>query len=125
MDELGEPFERDIAVPVVDGVPLHERVGDRFAGIDTSLVARPSRHLLGEPEYIEEDRTVLLDGDCGFAECCGVRAQVIVGDRTVRWTEFFARGHPPIPVDLFFEFDRQQYEAALASLDTVAVEALP
>src|SRR5690606_29813986 len=114
-----------VAVPVVDGVPLHELVGDRYLGIVASLVTPPSRHLVGEPEYIEEGRTVLLDGACRSADCCGVMAQVIVGERIVQWTDFFARGNPPIPAHLFFEFDRRQYEEALDSLVTVAIEPLP
>ena len=90
-----------------------------------ALVSPPGRHLLGSPVYAENGRTVLLDGDCLVAECCGVMATVVVGDRTVRWTDFFARGGPSIPPNLTFEFDRTDYEAALASISSVPVEPLP
>ena len=119
------PYELDIAVPVIDGVPLHELAGDRFFGIETSLVAPPSQHLLGSPTYVEEGLTVLLDGDCLAAGCCGVMARVSLGDRTVRWTDFFARGLPKLPAGMSFEFDRAEYEAALASLDALDIEPLP
>jgi hypothetical protein len=119
------PHELDIAVPVVDGVPLHELMGDRFFGIATSLVTPPSQHLLGSPTYVEDGLTVLLDGDCLAAACCGVMARVAVGNRTVRWTDFFARGLPEPPAGVAFEFDRAQYESALATLDAVDVESFP
>lgn len=123
--ELDTPIDLELAVPVVDGVPLHELMGERFFGIDASLVSPPSRHLLGTPAYVEEGRAVILDGDCLHAGCCGVMAQVVVGERTVQWIDFFARGAPDIPTAVSFEFDRQQYEAALASLDAVPIEPLP
>ena len=117
--------ELDLAVPVVDGVPLHELMGRRFYGIGCSLVRPPSRHLLGEPSYAEGGRTVLLDGDCLTAGCCGVMARVVVTETTVRWIDFFARGTPEIPQGQTFQFDRFQYEAALASVDAVSIENLP
>ena len=123
--EVMEPYELDIAVPVVDDTPLYELMGERFFGIDSALVMPPSRHLLDMPEYTDEDRTVLLDGTCLYASCCGVMAQVTVGDETVRWSSFFARGGPEIPVTVSFEFDRRQYEAALASVRDADVESLP
>lgn len=123
--DLDQTFHLDIAVPVVDGTPLHELVGERFYGIDASLVAPPSPHLLRGPKYVEDGRTVLLDGDCLSAGCCGVMARVVIDDRAVRWADFFARGRPPLPNGLSFEFDRVQYETALASFDHVPVEPLP
>jgi hypothetical protein len=51
-------------------------------------------------------------------------ANVVVGERTVEWTDFFALGHPFIPEKVSYKFDRQQYEAALASIDEVPVEPL-
>ena len=85
-------------------------MGDRFSGIDTALVAPPPRHLLGSPTYVEDGLTVILDGSCLTAGCCGVMARVTVTDRTVIWSDFFARGDPDIPPDRRFTFDRRQYE---------------
>lgn len=112
----------DIAVPVIDGTPLHEILGGRFEGIETGLVAPPSQHLLGSPSYVEHGQVVLLDGGCWVAGCCGVMADVVVSDDAVRWTNFFAMGEPAIPADLSFEFDRSEYVAALASIESVAIE---
>jgi hypothetical protein len=123
--QLDETLDLDLAVPVVDGTPLHELMGERFFGIDSSLVSPPARHLLGAPAYVEEGRAVILDGDCLHAGCCGVMAHVVVGERVVSWIDFFARGGPDIPDEPSFEFDRQQYEAALASFDAVPIEPLP
>lgn len=122
---LDTAFDVDIAMPVVDGRPLHELVGERFYGVDTALVAPPSKHLMGSPAYVSDDRTVILDGGCFEAGCCGVMARVIVDNRTVVWTDFFARGHPDIPTKLKFTFDRQQYESALASVGSLEAEPLP
>jgi hypothetical protein len=123
--ELDMTYDLDLAMPVVDGVALHELMGDRFFGIGASLVLPPARHLLGKLVEGEYGRTVLLDGDCLHAPCWGVMAKVIVGEHTVRWIDFAARSGPDIAADTFFEFDRQQYEAALASLDTVPIEPMP
>jgi hypothetical protein len=98
---IPDPFELDIAVPVVDGTPLHEIMGDRFFGIRSALAMPPSRHLLDRPEYTEAGRTVLLDGSCLHAGCCGVMALVTLTEETVRWSDFFARGHPKIPRKVF------------------------
>lgn len=122
--EVAQAQELDLAVPVVDEVPLHERMGRRFYGIDCSLVRPPSRHLLGEPSDGERGLTVLLDGDCLTAGCCGVMARVVATETTIQWIDFFARGAPDIPNGQTFEFERSQYEAALTSVDAVPVEDL-
>jgi hypothetical protein len=64
------PYElrTDLAVPVVDGERL-DRVCGGLPGVDASLVAPPSQHWLGTPEYFEADRAVVLDGGCGEAGC--------------------------------------------------------
>lgn len=105
---------RDIAVPVVDGVPLFETLGDRYPGVAIDLVAPPSRHWLGEPAYEEEGRTVIVDGTCGVAGCCGVMARIASDGPVVVWSDFFARGRPPLPPGLRFEFDQAEYEASIA-----------
>jgi hypothetical protein len=118
----------DIAVPVVDGVPLFERLKDRYPGLAVSLVAPPSRQWLGTPVYAERGsrypkpsavvvpRAVILNGSCKIAECCGVAARIDLFPTTVVWSDFFARGHPPIPAGLRFEFDRKDYEGAIGAI---------
>jgi len=106
----------EIAVPVVDRVPLYVTLPERFPGIAMSTVAPPSRHLLGAPVYVEDERTVLLDGWCGVAGCCGVMARITVDRTTVIWSDFFARGLPELPPDLRFAFDRWDYEQAISRL---------
>lgn len=122
--ELDVVIELDIVAPLVDGRPLHEIMGGRFPGLATALVAPPAGQYLGQPRYREDHRAVLLDGDCLEAGCCGVMAAVSVEQTVVLWTDFFARGAPRIPAGVSFEFDRQQYEAALASIQDLEIQPL-
>ncbi len=109
-----------VAVPVIDGRPPYARFEDRYPGVEMSVV-HGTTHLKGTPLYEEGGRTVLLDGRCGVAGCCGVMAMVeLSADRTV-WQDFFATGRPEIPGGLRFEFDRSEYEAALDQLPDVAI----
>lgn len=108
-----------IAMPIIDGVPLYERLGDRYPGIAYELVAVPSRHWLGDANYLAYGRTVILDGDCGVAECCGVTARIDSDGATITWSDFHGRGAPDLPDNLKFGFDRQQYEHAITQLSGV------
>ncbi len=123
--DLDTSYELDLAVPVIDGVPLHERMAERFYGIDVELVAPPSSHLLGAPSYVEDGLPVILDGGCLVAGCCGVMVRVTINERTVVWSNFFARGQPDIPADLKFTYDRNEYERALSSVSTLEPEPFP
>jgi hypothetical protein len=106
----------ELAVPVIDDVPLFERLGDRFPGLSVREVAWPSRQWLGAPTVAEDGRAVILDGECGEPGCCGVFARITVKDSSVRWADFFARGSPRLPDGLSFSFERGKYEAALKSV---------
>jgi hypothetical protein len=108
--------QTDLAVPVIDGVPLFERLGDRYPGLAMSRVVPPSRQWLGSPPYGEDGRAVILDGTCGNAGCCGVLARIEVIEAAVVWHDFLARGRPPLPTGLRFEFDHGEYVAALHSV---------
>jgi hypothetical protein len=103
----------ELVVPIIDGTPLHEMVDDRLAGLALTLVAPPSGQWLGTPTYQDDGRAVILDGTCRIAECCGVFARITVTNETVRWSDFVARGEPPLPPGLDFEFERVAYEAAI------------
>jgi hypothetical protein len=118
---LSEPTDNplvptDLAVPVIDGVPLFEIVGDRLPGVAVALLAAPSRQWLGEPSYLAYGRTVVLDGDCGDAECCGVTARIDFNSSTVTWSDFQTHGWPPLPDGLRFTFNRSQYEREIERL---------
>ena len=113
-EHFGAP--RDLAVPLIEGVPLFATLGDRYPGVAVDLVAPPSRHWLGSAQYGEAGRAVLLDGLCGAAACCGVLARITLDEHLVVWSDFFARGLPPLPPGLRFEFDRETYERAIAGV---------
>jgi len=106
----------DIAVPVIDGVPLFERLPDRYPGLAVSMVTPPSGQWLGAPVYEKNGRAVILDGKCGVAGCCGVMAKFEVRFDAVIWHDFYALGGPDLPGDLEFGFVRWEYEKALASI---------
>jgi hypothetical protein len=104
----------DVAVPVIDGMPLFTYFeGETMPGIAFSYAAPPSRHWLGEPSDASGE-TALLDGTCGVAGCCGVSAHVDLGDEVVTWSDFLVG--PSGSVDLGpFRFERVAYEATLAA----------
>ena len=106
----------EVVVPIIDGRPLNEMLDRHASGLSRSLVAPPSRQWLGRPVYEEDGRAVVLDGTCGVAGCCGVFARITLTADTVRWSDFFTPGEPPLPTGLAFEFDRDAYEATLAAV---------
>jgi hypothetical protein len=106
----------DIAVPVIDDVPLFERLPERYPGLAVGIVAPPSGQWLGAPVYEEDGRAVILDGKCGVAGCCGVMAKIELRPDTVVWRDFYALGGPDLASDLRFVFVRWEYQKALASL---------
>jgi hypothetical protein len=106
----------DVAVPIIDDRPLFELAGDRYPGVDVGLLSPPSRQWLGAPSYVAYGNAVVLDGDCGIAECCGVTAAIEIGESTVSWSRFAAAGFPDLPPGLAFTFDRVEYERAIADV---------
>lgn len=128
-DEDDEEFDlglaTEIAVPVIDGVPLHERLGDVAFGLALDLVAPPSHQWTGGATYVEDGRAVILDGTCGIAGCCGVFADITIGKEEVTWSDFFCRaGNVEIPDGLQFTFDRRAYERAIAGVLTVPAQSM-
>jgi len=109
----------DLAVPVVDSVPVFEIVGDRWPGVPAEWVLPPSEHWLGSPVREEFGKAVVLDGSCGEAECCGVFARVSFEPDTVVWDQFDSPGAPGLPEGLRFEFAREDYVAQLRDVATV------
>lgn len=111
----------DLAVPVIDSVPLFEILGTDWPGLDARLVLAPSLQWLGSPDYREYGGTVVLDGSCGIAGCCGVIFRISLFADTVVWDQPYCHGEVDIPEDLRFEFDRAEYEAQLRALADVPV----
>jgi hypothetical protein len=70
--------------------------------------------------FADLPRPVILDGDCGIADCCGVPARIEIVDELVTWADFSARGSPPLPAGLRFTFDRAEYEGAIAGVGDLA-----
>jgi hypothetical protein len=106
----------DLAVPFVDGIPLFERLGTDWPGVDAAWVLPPSRQWLGSSQYREYGRSIVLDGSCGSAGCCGVIFRITVFPETVLWDQPYCHGAVDIPVELRFEFERTGYEAAVSAL---------
>jgi hypothetical protein len=91
-------------------------VDDRSPGLALWFLAPPSSQWLGALSYQATGRAVTLDGTCGIAECCGVFARSAEADDAVRWSDVFARGHPPLSKGLGFEFDRAGYVATISAV---------
>lgn len=110
----------DLAVPVIDGMPLFTYIdGDLVPGLAFDDVAPPSRHWLGEPYDVVFERAAVLDGTCGVAGCCGVSARIDTGIDSVTWSDFSVG--PNSALDLGpFVFDRAAYEATLAGCGDLA-----
>ena len=122
-DDVPYGFPTDLAVPVIDGERLSEVCGS-LPGVDVSLVAPPSRHWLGSPEYVESDRAVVLDGDCGEAGCCGTMARISIFREVVRWDDFYLPGDQlGRAKNLKFVFDRREYETAIDAVLTLTAVA--
>lgn len=120
-DDISDGFPTDLAVPIIDGVRLSDSCGG-LPGVDVSLVAPPSRHWLGSPEYVELDRAVVLDGNCGEAGCCGTMARISIYRDVVRWDDFFLAGDQlGRAKNLTFVFDRREYEAAIDAVLALTV----
>ena len=90
----------DLVVPVIDGVALYEMLDAGRPGIPLEWIRTPSRQWLGAPEVSVYGRAVVLDGECGIAECCGVVARISVLSDTVIWDQILANGGPDVPDQL-------------------------
>ena len=93
-----------------------------YVGLPVKQVIAPSRYLLGENVYNDDDGTVLLVcSACGDDWCWPLVARIAVNETTVRWFQVSQSqaddDEPFAPYDGFgpFLFDRAQYEDALAN----------
>ena len=82
-------------------------------------VAPPSRHWLGEPDPILEERgrAAVLTCTCRCYGCGGAAARITIeDDDVVTWSDFrLANSDTLVPIGPF-RFDRAAYEAAIAAL---------
>ena len=112
-------FVRDVelASAVADKQP---ELAGSYAGPTLWRIADLAAHLLGRPDplYGEGGRVELLVcAGCGEPGCWPLEAQVDVTEEQVSWSDF-RQPHRPNwrHRGLTFEFDRAQYEAAIARL---------
>lgn len=111
--DLARVVERPFAA--AEGKP--ELAGSYAGLIADDRIRWPSRHFIGEPaeQWFYDGDTVLLGCVCGEAGCSPLTAHVLVRPTTVEWRDF-RTGHRPWDLSALgpFEFDRSQYETALA-----------
>ena len=114
--ELVRRYELPLAT--AEGRP--QSAGD-YGSLEASVAAPPSRHFLGEPtygSYRHGERTQVLLCDADYEPGCKpfVCRIDVLADHVV-WSSFRQPGDP-WSYDGFgpFEFDRVQYEKALAAL---------
>jgi hypothetical protein len=132
----GVSTERLEVVPVVDGIPLTDRVHafEQETGIETrppsyaGLVpsnfrcAPATEHYLGRAEdRAEGAKTQLLGCSCGEWGCWPLLARIVVEPDMVRWVEFEQPHRPDRDYSGFgpFAFDRVAYELAVQDLADV------
>ena len=102
-------------------------IAGAYAGLPPEHVAPPSLHFLGQPSiqvYSLDSKVQVLGCECGEPGCWPLVCHVDVDRTRVRWSSFeqphrSGKGkQAPWHYDNLgpFEFDRQQYEVALANL---------
>ena len=127
LEELVEPIERPFWAAEQNGQDPAERPEYRGL-IPSQLDSKPSSHFLGSAGshlYCgPEDKTVLMGCDCGEVGCWPLMATIEVAAEHVRWSNFEQPFRHAVTYaadwdyDGFsLEFDRSQYEAALAALE--------
>ena len=114
LQELAAEVERPWAR--AEGKPS---LAGSYAGLQTSADRDWTGHFLTDPRevWFEEGDTVLLGCECGEWGCWPLTANVAVTETTVRWSaSATGTGSGTSAAWGPFEFDRQQYDAALEAL---------
>ena len=123
-------------VPVIDGVPLTERVvryesesrmeptgEDQYGGLIPAFSGfEPAAdHYLGRSLPDGDGKVVLLGCSCGEWGCWPLLARVVVGDDAVEWRDFEQPHRPVRDYAGFgpFVFERRAYEAAVSDVADV------
>ena len=105
----------------------HTEIAGNYRGLPPDVVFLPSQHLLRHPnpDYMIGDKALLLECDCRIPSCWPFVARIIVGEKTVIWSDFSQpHRNRPSPAGNNavwsyealkpFVFDRTQYSKALA-----------
>ena len=115
----GSSHAGDQFAPAVDGTPLFEVIGHDWPGVPTYWFDSNPGEWLGSPRHVEYGRSVVLDGSCGVAGCCGVVARISVGPEVVIWDQFYCHGGLDLTDAFRFEFAADQYRSQLAAWDAI------
>lgn len=95
------------------------KLAGSYAPLTLSDIRSDRRHFLAAPvaQWFEDGDTVLMGCPCGEWGCWPLTARVDVEPSTVRW-HGFRNGHRDWDLGALgpFEFDRVQYEAAIAEI---------
>lgn len=111
-------------------LPFARREGNKsiagsYAGlIGDERLLPPSKHFLGEPSqrgYCYDDKVMVLGCDCGIAGCWPLICRITADETSVVWSDFeqphrsSGRALPAWEYAALgpFEFEREEYEAAL------------
>ena len=117
------PEEMDLIVPVIDGRTLKNILGfDGLPGLPAQYVEPNATQWSGPASYGDDGLSAIIDGGCGVVGCCGVQASVSFENDTVRWSGFTVGTADPD--GRAFEFDRVEYEQAIAGLATLPAVAV-
>ena len=101
----------------------HTSIAGSYGGLSPGqLAGTPMDHFFGSPKSHlfcgPEGKTVLLGCECGEPGCWPLMARIDVRDVTVAWVEFEQPHRRDVwsHVGISFEFDRTQYQAAVAEI---------
>jgi|SRR5688572_6714636 len=105
-----------------------ESIAGAYSGLPPNQdLCPPSRHFFGQPSsalYCHHDKVQVLGCECGEPGCWPLICRIEIGPDRVKWTNFQQphrsgrNSRPAWSYDKLgpFEFDREQYEAAVAEL---------
>jgi hypothetical protein len=103
-----------------------DSMAGKYAGLSPDGLVPPSKHFLGVPAkawYDYDSRIQIMGCECGEVGCWPLVCKILINEKSVVWSDFLqphrAEGRKGVVwsyPDLMFEFDRRQYESALAQM---------
>lgn len=118
----------DLAVPVIDGVPMYLLTEpDALPGVTATLVDEHPQHWLGSPvtHFTERDSATVIGDTCsrgtGNGACCGLLATITISEPTVVWESFWSYGQCAASPETRFVFDLAQYRSAIEAFKDAPV----
>ena len=118
---------REVELPFARGENA-ESIAGAYSGLPPDRnICPPSKHFLGQPSaviYRYGNKVQVLGCECGEPGCWPLICRIEIRQKTVCWTDFeqpHRSGRSPRPAWSYdtlgpFEFDRAQYEMAVAQL---------